>query len=103
MNDLGTYEGMLPFVLNRLEDESGVSGTGVVAVGVRLPSGRCVMEWLPEPHTLGVYDKLADVDTIHGHNGKTEMLFASRAAGEFEHFIEGVGSVAVRPSAEAGN
>ena len=34
------------FRLVREEDESGVSGTGVVAVGVEFPSGAVVFEWL---------------------------------------------------------
>jgi hypothetical protein len=34
------------FQLIRYEDESGVSGTGVVAVGVEFPSGYVQMEWL---------------------------------------------------------
>ncbi len=33
------------FFLERTEDLTGVSGTGIIAVGVRLPTGRCVMEW----------------------------------------------------------
>jgi len=61
------------FILNRLEDESGVSGKGHVAIGVIFPSGRCVMEWLVHPYTMGWYTKIEDVIAVHGHNGKTEV------------------------------
>ena len=59
------------FFLMRLEDESGVSGLGNVAVGVQFPSGNCVIEWLVEPHTHGWYDNVEDVVRVHGHGGKT--------------------------------
>lgn len=66
------------FYLNRSDDESGVSGTGPVAVGVQLPSGRCVLEWLTKvtpTGSLGVYDTVADVEAVHGHKGKTKVVF----------------------------
>lgn len=66
------------FYLLRKEDESGVSGTGEVAVGVQFPSGVCVMEWLVEPHTHGWYDSVNDVIEIHGHDGKTELIWIGK-------------------------
>lgn len=36
---------MYPFYLVRHQDVSGVSGTGIVAYGVVLPSGQAVMAW----------------------------------------------------------
>lgn len=62
-----------PFYLFRHEDESGVSGTGVVALGVQLPTGRCILEWTVAPHTMGFYESLEDVTLVHGHDGKTEV------------------------------
>lgn len=69
------------FQLVRREDESGVSGTGVVAVGVQFPSGCVVMEWLVAGQTMGTYypreidDEMMGgselVEMIHGHDGKT--------------------------------
>ena len=64
------------FYLNRVEDESGVSGTGIVAVGVQFPSGRCIIEWvskLTDANSLGIYDNLDDVEAVHGHSGKTQV------------------------------
>lgn len=63
------------FYLKRSEDESGVSGTGVVATGVLFPSGKAVLEWLTFHSSIGVYQNIEDVTKIHGHNGKTVVVF----------------------------
>lgn len=66
------------FHLLREVDESGVSGTGVVAVGVVLPSGRCMLEWVSKKtpaSSLGIYDNMEDVKAVHGHAGATEIVF----------------------------
>ena len=62
------------FYLKRIEDESGVSGTGIVAVGVILPSGHCVLEWLTFTSSIAIYKNIADVEEIHGHGGKTQVI-----------------------------
>lgn len=61
------------FVLFRDQDVTGVSGEGVVANGVEFPGGTAVMKWcVPgKPNSLTVYDSLADVLEIHGHDGRT--------------------------------
>ena len=63
------------FHLMRDEDVSGVSGVGRVAVGVVFPSGKVVLEWLGLDMTFGIYDKLDHVERIHGHGGKTRIVF----------------------------
>lgn len=66
------------FHLNRVRDESGVSGTGIVAVGVVLPSGRAIMEWVSKrtnAKSLGIYDDMDDLKEVHGHAGATEIVF----------------------------
>ncbi len=70
------------FELIRDEDISGVSGIGLVAVGVVFPSGKVVVEWLGSRNTFGIYDDLADVEHIHGHGGKTRVVFMRRAASD---------------------
>jgi hypothetical protein len=65
------------FYLNRLEDESGVSGTGVVARGVILPSGKCVLEWSTFHSSVAIYANLGDVEIIHGHDGKTQVIIGT--------------------------
>lgn len=62
------------FYLKRNEDESGVSGTGIVARGVILPSGHCVLEWLTFTSSIAIYKSINDVQEIHGHGGKTEVI-----------------------------
>src|SRR5215469_6427295 len=66
------------FELLRDEDPSGVSGLGRVAVGVVFPSGKVVLEWLGAHNTLGIYDSLGRVEHIHGHGGKTRVVFTTR-------------------------
>lgn len=61
------------FVLNRLEDETGISGVGLVAWGVEFPDGRVVMRWSSEHRSTAFYDSMNDVVVIHGHNGKTRV------------------------------
>lgn len=66
------------FHLLRKKDESGVSGTGIVAVGIIFPSGRAIMEWVSkrtDANSLGIYDDMADVEAVHGHAGATEVVY----------------------------
>lgn len=62
------------FYLKRNEDESGVSGTGIVARGIVLPSGHCVLEWLTFTSSIAIYKNMNDLIEIHGHGGKTELI-----------------------------
>jgi hypothetical protein len=76
------------FQLWRDEDQSGVSGTGQVAVGVVFPSGKVVMEWLGSHSTFGIYETLQDVERIHGHGGKTRVVFNERCNTQSSAFRE---------------
>jgi hypothetical protein len=62
------------FHLVRVEDETGISGTGMVARGVVLPSGAVVMEWQTFHSSICIYKNINDVEEIHGHNGKTLVV-----------------------------
>ncbi len=65
---------MRRFVLFRLVDISGVSGTGIVAEGVQFSNGRVCTCW--QSHlgcSLELHDSLADLEKIHGHNGATAV------------------------------
>ncbi len=64
---------MKRFNLVRFEDESGVSGTGVVAEGVMFSDGTCAMRWLTAIASTAVYARIGDVVAIHGHGGKTKV------------------------------
>lgn len=63
------------FYLERRVDVSGVSGTGVVAVGVEFPSGFCVLEWQTETATTEFAPNIDNIVTVHGHDGKTQVIF----------------------------
>ena len=68
-------QGMKRFHLHRSVDESGVSGIGLVAEGVCFSNGRCVISWLTRTSSIAVYDNIDDVETIHGHNGQTYVVW----------------------------
>ena len=72
------------FELVRTEDASGVSGTGVVAVGVEYPDGAVHMQWRNrknedlDTNSNGCAFKPASDGVeatveIHGHEGRTEL------------------------------
>lgn len=64
-----------PFVLERLEDETGVSGTGIVAEGVLFSTGKIALTWLTRFRSTTIYDSMEDVMQIHGHGGKTRLVW----------------------------
>lgn len=66
---------MRRFHLQRTEDLSGKSGTGVVAQGVQFDDGSCAMRWLTDTASTAVYASAADVETIHGHEGRTRLVW----------------------------
>lgn len=63
------------FYLLRHEDMSGLSGTGVVAVGAIFPNGRIVFQWTTYRSSMEIYDSVDNLVEIHGHNGKTEIIY----------------------------
>lgn len=69
--------GFSEFYLERIEDETGISGTGVVARGVIFPSGIVVLEWQTFHSSVCFYKNIQDVESIHGHNGKTVVVMGA--------------------------
>ena len=63
------------FRLMRDVDETGVSGTGHVADGVVWHDGTCAVRWRTDTRSTVIYDRLADVEKIHGHGGKTRVVW----------------------------
>ena len=61
------------FQLNRNNDVSGVSGTGVVAYGVMFSDRTAAMRWCSSLSSLAVYNDIDDVVSIHGHEGGTVL------------------------------
>lgn len=66
---------MRRFELHRDEDESGVSGTGVIAQGVCFTDGTCALRWLTATRSTGLYDSVDDLISIHGHAGMTRLVW----------------------------
>jgi hypothetical protein len=63
------------YAMMRREDASGVSGSGLVAWVTRYPNGKCSVAWHAGPvRSVVVYDALIEVEAIHGHGGRTELV-----------------------------
>lgn len=73
------------FILDRQIDESGVSGTGVVAYGIIFPNGWCALSWASEHSCVGVYPNIETLLHVHGHTGKTYCLQVM----EYDHELAG--------------
>ena len=65
------------FTLVRTEDISGTSGTGVVAEGVEFSDGTCVLHWLSQLHSIEICANMHVVAAIHGHEGRTMVMYAT--------------------------
>jgi hypothetical protein len=64
------------FVMIRFQDETGISGVGVVACGVEWPDNSVSLRWLGETPSFVNYEQGIDhVEKVHGHGGKTIILF----------------------------
>lgn len=72
---------MRRFELHRDIDETGISGTGVVAQGVEFDDDVVVMRWLTEwPTSTVLHDRgAASLEHIHGHGGKTRVVWIDGA------------------------
>lgn len=66
---------MRTFVLQRDEDETGISGTGTVAEGVMFSDGSIVLRWRGVHRSTVLWDSIDDVQAIHGHQGKTRIVW----------------------------
>lgn len=62
------------FHFYRIQDETGVSGTGPVVEGVQFTNGWCVIRWISAKSSICFYQSLEEVKAIHGHGGKTEII-----------------------------
>ncbi len=65
------------FQLHRVEDVTGVSGTGIVAEGVEFTGGVVALRWISEwPTSVVFHDRgMAAVEAVHGHSGKTRIVW----------------------------
>lgn len=67
---------MRTFELHRDEDETGISGTGVVAEGVEFSDGPVALRWIVGDHrSTVVWPSIEAVEAIHGHGGRTRIVW----------------------------
>jgi len=64
-----------PFYMKRNVDINGLSGTGVVAVGVMWPNGRVTICWTSIKSSTENHDSMENLIELHGHAGNTEFIF----------------------------
>ncbi len=59
--------GIRTFTVFRQEDETGVSGEGVVIEGAELATGQCIVHWLYPPPRGGIaiFDSMSDFIKVH--------------------------------------
>lgn len=67
--------GLQVFYLIREKDVSGVSGVGVVAIGVVWPSEKVTIEWIvSDIESQTTYDNIDELIRVHGHEGSTHVM-----------------------------
>ena len=59
----------------RHEDVHGVSGDGKVADVFEASNGKAVVVWISSNPSVVVYDNVKAVENVHGHGGKTEVVW----------------------------
>jgi hypothetical protein len=69
---------MRRFELYRYRDPSGVSGTGVVAIGLEFPPDHeghqwIALKWLGRNPALTLWPSLYDLLEVHGHLGASDV------------------------------
>lgn len=71
------------FKLIRDHDVSGISGTGVVVEGMVFSDGHAVVHWVNSsyPTTTPHPEGLSSVMHIHGHDGKTRLVWDGEGPG----------------------
>jgi hypothetical protein len=66
---------MRRFVLERSEDLTGTSGTGIVAEGVVFSNGHVAYTWLSPLASVTVVQSVDIVEKLHGHDGRAHVRF----------------------------
>jgi hypothetical protein len=81
-NDMSLSLKVKPFYMLRHTDVNGLSGTGVVAVGVVWPNGRVSMQWTSIRSSIENHDCMESIQELHGHNGNSEFIFGDPPNGD---------------------
>jgi|TARA_R110000744_G_scaffold377531_1_gene492645 hypothetical protein len=95
-------QGIRTFTVCRLNDETGISGTGIVIEGITLATGQCVVHWLyPAPRgSIAIFDSISDFTTVHikPHPGNETII--TYEDGEQVHYKDD-GSILTRVPQES--
>lgn len=75
---------MRRFQLERDVDETGISGTGLVAWGVLFPDGKVITRWNGLIAQVSVWESIEDVRAVHGHNGLTRVVWLDEEASSIQ-------------------
>ncbi len=77
-----------PTKFARQNDESGVSGTGVVIEGVQYATGQVVLHWLtPAPRgSIAIFESLEDFKRVHVNPHPTNKTIITWSDGRQEEF-----------------
>lgn len=71
---------MRTFELHRTEDVTGASGTGIVAEGAVFDDGAVALRWIVGEHRSTVaWGSIEAVIAVHGHGGKTRLVWTDQA------------------------
>lgn len=63
------------FIVQRLDDETGTSGCGLVAEGVEFTDGTVAIRWRSMVASHAVFANIKAALAIHGHGGKTVIVW----------------------------
>lgn len=64
------------FHLERTEDVSGTSGTGVVAQGCEFINGLVCMTWIAQCFpSMVMFTSIKALEEVHGHEGRTKVVW----------------------------
>ena len=85
-------QGIRTFTVCRQQDESGVSGEGIVIEGVVLATGQCIVHWLYPPPRGGIaiFDSMNDFIRVHIQPHPSNRTIITYQDGEQKKFGEEV-------------
>ena len=84
---------MKRFYLQRNTDATGVSGMGKVAEGCEFDHtngkpGWCALVWLTDKTAMSFYPDIATIESIHGHNGMTQVVWIDDESSNVKVFVD---------------
>jgi len=83
-------QGIRTFTVCRQQDETGVSGEGIVIEGVVLATGQCIVHWLYPPPRGGIaiFDSMNDFIRVHIQPHPSNKTIITYQDGEQKKFGE---------------